>query len=74
MPSLLRIPWISRGCSPATYKAKTDSQTQRTELWLSRGRKGQEGEDCEFGISRCKLLYSMDKHLWYSTGTIFNIL
>ena len=33
------------------YKTETDSQTQRTDLWLPRG-----GMDWEFGISRCKLL------------------
>ena len=34
---------------------KTDSQTQRTDMWLSRGREGGRGKDQEFGISRFKL-------------------
>ena len=36
------------------YETVTDSQTQRTDLWLPR--EGQGGKDCESGISRCKLL------------------
>ena len=38
-------------------KKKTDSQTQRTDLWLPRGR-GQREMDWELGVSRCKLLYT----------------
>ena len=37
-------------------KRETDSQTQRTDLWLLRGRDEVE-MDCESGVSRCKLLY-----------------
>ena len=36
---------------------ETDSQTQRTDLWLPTGRVGGRGRDWELGISRCKLLY-----------------
>ena len=45
-------------------------QTQRTDLWLPRGRRGEGGKDWEFGISRCKLLYIgwINKILLYSTG------
>ena len=38
------------------YKTETDSQTQRTDLWLTRGR-DRGGMDWEFGVSRYKLLY-----------------
>ena len=39
------------------YKTEMDSQIQRTDLWLPRGRRDGGGKDWEFGISRCKLLY-----------------
>ena len=38
------------------YETETDSQTQKTDVWLLKG-----GMDWEFGISRCKLLYRKDK-------------
>ena len=53
------------------YETETDLQTQRTDLWLPRGRRGWEGKDWEFGISRCKLLHVgwiKNKVLLYSTG------
>ena len=53
------------------YKTKTDSQIQRTDLWLPRGRGGRGGKEREFGISRGKLLYIEwinNKVLLYSTG------
>jgi len=37
------------------YEIETDSQTQRTDLWLPWGR---EWDGLEFGISRNKLLYT----------------
>ena len=37
------------------YKPETDSQTQRTDLRLSRGRENRGKEDWGFGVSRCKL-------------------
>ena len=37
---------------------KIDSQTWRTDLWLTRGRRTGEGRDWEFEISRHKLLYA----------------
>ena len=44
------------------YETETDSQTQRTDLWLPRGKGQGGGVDGEFGVSRCKLLYiEMDK-------------
>ena len=40
------------------YETETDSQTQRTDLWLPRGKQGGEGGmDWEFGVSRGKVLY-----------------
>ena len=45
-------------------------QTQRTDLWLPRGR-GWRGKDWEFQISRCELLYTgwkNNKLPLYSTG------
>ena len=48
---------------------QTDSQ--RTDLWLPRGRGCGGGLDWEFGISRCKLVYREwinSKVLLYSTG------
>lgn len=54
---------------PAEQK---QTKTQRTDLWLRRGREGERGErDWEFGISRCKLLYIEwinNNVLLYSTG------
>ena len=53
------------------YKTETDSQTQRTDLWLPKGRKGGRGMDWEFGVSRCKLLHLVwinNEVLLYSTG------
>ena len=59
------------------YKTETDSQTQRTDLWLPR-RRGDGGRmDWEFGISRCKLLYTEwinNKVLLYSTGNYIQYL
>ena len=40
-----------------TYKTETVSQTGRTDLWSSKGLGGGR-KDWEFGISRCKLLYT----------------
>ena len=39
------------------YKSETDSQTQKTNLWLPKGKGAGGGIEWEFGISRCKLLY-----------------
>ena len=52
-------------------KTETDSQAQRTGLWLPRGRGGGVGMEWEFGVSRCKLSYIEwinNKVLLYSTG------
>ena len=52
-----------------TYETDTDSQTQRSDLWLPMRRASGEETDLELGIS-CKLLYIewMNKVLLYSTG------
>ena len=34
------------------HETETDSQTQRTDLWLPDGERGQGGDDWEFGNSR----------------------
>ena len=57
--------------SEPLYKTETDSQTQRTDLWLPRGEWDEGGKDWEFGISRCKLSYREwinNKVLLYNTG------
>ena len=73
--------WLSVSCSDwnlkyntneLIYKTETDSQTQRTDLWLPRGRERGGGMEWEFGINRCELVYIgwiNDKVLLYSTGT-----
>ena len=55
------------------YKTEIDPQTQKTNLWLSKGKGGGEGINQEFGISMYTLLYILikkvtDKDLLYSTG------
>ena len=53
-------------------EAEADSQTQRADLWLSRGGWGQREVDWEFGISRCSLLsieWTNNKGLLYGTGS-----
>ena len=50
------------------YKMETDSQTQKTNLQLSKRKRGEINQ--EFKISRYKLLYikQINKDLLYSTG------
>ena len=53
------------------YEIETDSQTQKTDLWLPRGKWGWGSMGSEFGTSRCKLLYIEwinNKVLLYNTG------
>ena len=47
---------LKYGTNEPIYKTQTDSQTQRTDLWLPRG--GGRGMDWEFGVGRCKLLHT----------------
>ena len=58
------------------HKTETDSQIQRTDLWLPRGRGERRGEEWEFGISRGNILKIgwINNVLLYSQETIFNIL
>ena len=58
------------------HKTETDSQTQKTNLWLQR-KKGGEGINQEFGINRYTLLYIKQrnsKDLLYSTGNYIQYL
>ena len=41
--------------SELIYEAETDSQTQRTDQWLPRGRRSGRGVNWEFEVSSCKL-------------------
>ena len=36
------------------YKTETDSQMQRMDLWLPRGRGGGGGKDWRLRVNRCK--------------------
>ena len=47
---------LKYGTNEPIYKTETDSQTQRSDLWLPRGRVGERGMDWEFGVGRYKLL------------------
>ena len=51
-----------------TFKTETDSQ--KANLWLLKGKGSREGINQEFGISRYKLLYikQINKDPLYSTG------
>ena len=44
---------LKYGTNEPIFKTETDSQTQRTKLWLPRSG-GKEWMDWEFGVSRCK--------------------
>ena len=52
------------------YETEIDSQTQRIDLCLPRGKGIKGGMDWDFGISRCKLLYIewVNRVPLYSTG------
>ena len=65
------------GTNECIYKTETDSQTQRTDLWLPRWSAGESGIDWEFGVSRSKLLHlewiSIEV-LLYNTGNYMQSL
>ena len=68
-----RVCRISIGHNCSYHKTEIDSQTQRTDLWLPRGKLAGEETDWEFGISvnSCKLLYTgwiNNKFLLYNRG------
>ena len=53
------------------YETERDSPTERTDLWLPRGRSGGGVKGWVFEIGRCKLLYIgwiNNKALFHSTG------
>ena len=57
------------------YKAETDSQAQKTNLWLQKGKGGE--INWEYGINRYTLLYIKqinNKDLLYSTGNYIQYL
>ena len=59
------------GTSEHNCETETDSQTQKTDLWLPREEGGGSGMDRGFGVSRCKLLHLewiSNEVLLYSTG------
>ena len=59
------------------YETKTDSQTQRTDLWVAKRETGGGRKKWEFGVSRCKLLHIEwinDEVLLYSTGNCIQYL
>ena len=57
-------------CDTSEFIYETETESQRADLWLLRGRGGGRGTEWEFGISKCKLLYIewKNKVLLYSTG------
>ena len=65
--------FISPKTNELIYEIETDSQTQKTNLWLPRGKEDGEGIHWEFEISRYKLLFIKqmnNKVLLYGTGNI----
>ena len=59
------------------YKTEIDSQTQKTNLWLPRGRESREETNWEFGADRYKLLHIKqihNKYLLYSRGNYVQYL
>ena len=60
---------LKYGTNELLYKTETDSQTQRTDLWLPRGR-GREGWTGRLGLADANVLYvgGINKALRHSTG------
>ena len=59
------------------YKSEIDSQTQKTNLWVPKGKVWGWGINREFGIKRYTLLYIkwiINKDLLYSTGNYIQCL
>ena len=59
---------FKNGMGELIYQAELDLQTQKTNLWLPKGKGG--GINQEFGINIYTLLYTkqINKDLLYSTG------
>ena len=61
---------LKYNANESTYKTETDSQTQKTNLWLPKGKDG-EGQIRDMAFNRYKLLYIKqisNKDLLYNTG------
>ena len=54
------------------YKTEIDSQTQKTSLWLLRGKV--EGINQEFGVKIYTVLYITNQDLLHSTGNYIQYL
>ena len=48
---------LKNDTSKLIYNIEIDSQTQKTNLWLLKGKGGGGGIDWEFGINKYTLLY-----------------
>ena len=48
---------LTYGTNGLVYEIGTDSQTQRTDLWLPSWRQVGGGMDGEFGINKCRYIY-----------------
>ena len=48
---------LKNNTNESIYKTETDSQTQKTNLWLPKGKVWGGWINWEFGIGRCKLLH-----------------
>ena len=71
MISLIMWNLKKKNTNELIYKTEIDSQTQKTNLLLPKGKGGGGGLNQKFGISRYKLLYIKqinDKVLLYSRG------
>ena len=57
IPYAITYMWtLKYDTSKPIYEIETESQIQRTDLSLSRGRESGRQKDWEFGTGRCKLL------------------
>ena len=63
---------LKYGTNKPIYKAETDSETQRTDLWLPWGREMGGGMDWKVGMSGQKLIWT--RPYCTAQGTIFSIL
>ena len=52
---------LKNNTSELIHKTETDSQTQKTNLWLPKGKEGEKGINQEFGINIYILLHKTDK-------------
>ena len=67
---------LKYGTDEPIYRTETDSETQRTDLWLLGGGGGS-GMDGEFGVGRCNLFHlewMSNEVLLYSTGNSIHFL